>query len=91
MEHDMKLNPTALGAASAICFSILWIICSAAVAVSPEFMMTMSGHMVHVNFSQMGWTLTWTGVFLGLVAWAVVAFVSAWLIAAVYNRLLGKT
>ena len=88
MENDMKLNPTALGAASAISFSILWIICSAAVAVSPEFMMTMSGHMVHVNFSQMGWTLTWAGVFLGLIAWAAVAFVSTWLIAVVYNRLL---
>jgi len=87
----MKLNPTALGAASAVSFSILWIICSATVAVFPEFMMTISGHMVHVTFSQMGWTLTWTGVFLGLVAWAAVAFVSTWLVAAVYNRLLGKS
>ena len=87
----MKLNPTALGAASAISFSILWIICSAAVAVLPEFMMTMSGHMVHVSFSQMGWTLTWAGVLLGLVAWAAVAFVSTWLIAVVYNRLLGES
>ena len=87
----MKLNPTVLGAASAIYFSILWIICSAAVAVTPEFMMTMSGHMVHVNFSQMGWTLTWVGVFLGLVAWAAVAFVSTWLIAVINNRLLGAS
>jgi hypothetical protein len=47
--------------------------------------------MVHVDFSQMGWTLTWAGVFFGLVAWAVVAFVSAWLIAAIYNRLLGES
>jgi hypothetical protein len=91
MEHDMKLNPTALGAASAISFSILWIICSAAVAVLPGFMMTMSGHMLHVNFSQMGWTLTWTGVLLGLVVWAAVAFVSTWLIAVVYNQFLGKS
>ena len=86
----MKLNPTALGTASAISFSILWIICSAAVAVSPEFMMTMSGHMAHVNLSQMGWTLTWAGVLLGLVSWAAVAFVSTWLIAVTYNRILGK-
>ena len=87
----MKLNPTALGAASAISFAILWIICSAAVAVLPGFMLTMSGHMMHGDFSQMGWTLTWGGVFLGLVAWAVVAFVSGWLIAAIYNRLLGTS
>ena len=87
----MMLKPTALGAASAISFAILWIICSAAVAVLPGFMMTMSGHMMHGDFSQMGWTLTWAGVFLGLVAWAAVAFVSGWLIAAVYNRLLGES
>ncbi|MDX2314244.1 MAG: DUF5676 family membrane protein [Gammaproteobacteria bacterium] len=86
----MKLNPTALGAAGAISFSILWITCSAAVAVLPEFMMTMSGHMVHVSFSQLGWTLTWAGVLLGLVSWAAVAFVSTWLIAVTYNRLLDK-
>ena len=86
----MKLNPTALGAAGAISFSILWITCSAAVAVLPEFMMTMSGHMVHVSFSQLGWTLTWAGVLLGLVSWAAVAFVSTWLIAVTYNRILVK-
>ncbi len=90
MEDVMKLNPTVLGAASAISFSILWIICSAAVAVLPDFMMTMSEHMVHVNLSQMKWTLTWAGVLLGLVSWAAVAFVSTWLIAVTYNRILAK-
>ena len=87
----MKLNPTALGAASAISFSIFWIICSAAVAILPELIMTISGHMVHVDLSQMGWALTWTGVFLGLVAWVAVAFISTWLIAVIYNRLLGES
>ena len=87
----MKLKPTALGAASAISFAILWIICSAAVAVLPGFMMSMSLHMVHSDLSQISWTLTWTGVILGLVAWAAVAFVSGWLVAAVYNSLLGES
>jgi len=83
----MKLNAAKLGAVSAIAFSILWVICSATVALSPDSAMAISGHMVHADFSNIGWTLSWTGFFLGLIAWAVVADVTVWMVAAVYNRL----
>ncbi len=83
----MKLNSVKLGAASAIAFSVLWVICSATVAVSPDSMMTISGHMIHADLSNIGWSLSWTGFFLGLIAWAVVADVTVWLVAAVYNRI----
>ena len=85
----MKIDATKFGLATAIVFAVFWVICSTLVATMPIGMMQMSGHMVHADFGQMSWHLGWTGLIFGLVAWPVIAGATAWLIAAVYNRLLG--
>jgi hypothetical protein len=36
----------------------------------------------------MQWQLSLTGALLGVVAWSLVAGITGWLVAAVYNRLL---
>lgn len=84
----MKLDAIKLGLATAIVFGVAWIICSLFVIMAPAGMMQMSGHMVHSDFAGMGWSLHWTGFFVGLVMWSLFSglFVSA--IAATYNRLL---
>ncbi len=84
----MKLDAIKLGLATAIIFGVVWIICSLFVILTPGGMMQMSGHMVHSNFEGMGWSLHWTGFFVGLVTWSVFSGLFVWAIAATYNRLL---
>ena len=43
--------------------------------------------MIHANLEAIHWTLTFGGFVTGLVARSVFAAVTAWLIAAFYNRL----
>ena len=84
----MKLQTNKLAIATAIAFSILWVICSAFIALIPDLSISLTGAMLHANLSAMAWTLTWFGFFVGLVAWALLGVISAWLIAYLYNRSL---
>ena len=83
----MKVNSTGFAAALAITTVILWLGCSLLVWFSPEMMMSMTGHMIHLDLSEFGWQLTASGVFFGLVSWTLIAAISGWLIAAIYNRI----
>ncbi len=85
----MKLDAIKLGLATAIIAGVAWAICSLFVVMVPGGMMQMSGHMVHSNFTDMGWSLQWTGFFVGLVAWSLFSGLFVWAITATYNRLLG--
>ena len=84
----MKLNPVMLGTASAISITVLWVICSVFVALSPAFMGSISVGMMHGDVAAMSFTMSWGGFFWGLFAWAICAGVAAWLIAVIYNQLL---
>lgn len=83
----MKLNATKLGLAAACAVSIIWLICSLVVMMSPDMSMTMSGYMMHADFNGMAWHLGFTGFLFGGILWAVSAGVLAGLGAAIYNRL----
>ena len=83
----MDLNSTKIGLAAACTAGVLWLICSVLVIMLPGEMMFMSGHMVHANLEDFSWTLTFTGFLVGLVAWSVIACVTGWLIATIYNFL----
>lgn len=85
----MKLDAIKLGTATAIVIAVAWAICSLLVVYIPSGMMTMSGHMVHADLAQMGWSLTATGFLIGLIAWSAISGLVVWAIAALYNRLLG--
>ena len=87
-ESELKLDSIKLGLATAIIFGAAWIICSLFVVLAPGQMMQMSGHMVHSNFESIGWSLHWTGFFVGLVTWSVFSGLFVWAITATYNRLL---
>ena len=84
----MKLLINKLALTTAITFSVLWVICSAFIALIPDLSMSLTGTMFHANLSSMVWTLTWGGFFIGLIAWAILGGISAWLIAFFYNHSL---
>ena len=83
----MKINATKFGLAAALTFAILWLVCSLLIWLLPSLMMDMTGHMIHGNWSQMGWQLSVSGIFMGLISWSVLAGVYGWLLATIYNKL----
>lgn len=85
----MKLDALKLGLATAVVFTVVWIVCSLLVLVLPALMMRMGGHMLHANLSAAQWTLQWPGFIIGLILWSLLGGVLVWAVAAVYNRLLG--
>ncbi|MFT4862527.1 MAG: hypothetical protein ACI95C_001748 [Pseudohongiellaceae bacterium] len=84
----MKLDTIKIGYATALAFAIIWVICSLLVWGLPSMMLGMSGHMVHGDFSNMGWHMTSSGLLAGLFAWSISAGLIAALIANIYNRLV---
>lgn len=82
----MKLNAIKFGLASAISIAILWIACSVLVWLLPSMMMNMTGHMIHGDWSSMGWHLSAGGVLIGLIVWSITAGICGWLLAAFYTR-----
>lgn len=83
----MALNANKLFLATAVVFALLWIVCSALVALIPDIMLTMTGYMVHAELETFRWSLTGAGFVGGLVLWALVPGITVWLIAVAYNRL----
>ena len=83
----MRINSLSFGIASAATAAVFWLLCSAIVAVMPGPMMNMSGHMVHANLDGMMWTLTFSGVIVGLLVWSLFAGLFGWVLAVIYNLL----
>lgn len=82
----MKLNANAFGLAAAVAVAVLWVLCSLVVVLVPGMSMTMSGYMMHTDFTGMQWDMHLAGFLGGLVVWAVFAYAFAWLMATIYNR-----
>lgn len=81
----MYLKPATIGLAIAAAFAVTWTICSLLVVFIPNLMMSMSGHMVHGDFTMMNWTMGFDGFLIGLLAWTIVSGFIAWLTAVFYN------
>lgn len=82
----VTISARRLAIAFGIAAAILWIFCSALIALIPGPMMSITGHMFHANMGDIGWTLTLVGFVIGLVAWVVCAAATGWLIGWLYNR-----
>lgn len=83
----MKINSLNFALAGAITAAIVWVICSLLVWMMQGPMMNITGDMVHMNLSSLGFVLTLTGFIWGLIVWSLFAGIFAWLLAAIYNRL----
>ena len=83
------INSNKLIMASTLSAGLLWVICSVLVALLPQYMLQMTAHMIHVDLVGISWTLTWSGFFVGLLGWVILAGITAALLAVIYNRLVG--
>lgn len=87
----MKLDAAKLSLATAIVFAVVWVICSVLVVLIPGAMMQMSGHMLHADFGNLGWSMSWVGFFTGLIMWSVLPALLVWATCALYNRLANRS
>lgn len=85
----MRIDARKFALAAAISAALLWMICSLIVIALPHQSMHVTGYMVHADLNQWQWDMHWSGLIGGLLAWSLLAGATAWLIAAVYNKLLG--
>ena len=86
----MKLNVNALANAAMVSAAIFWVVCSLLVVLVPSMMMTMTGHMLHLDMQAHSWLLTGYGFVIGLIIWTALAWVIGWMIGTFYNRFEDK-
>ena len=86
----MKIHAIQFGIALALTFAIIWVVCSLLVWLLPAISLEITGHMVHANLAPMGWHLSLSGVLIGLVGWSLVAGITGFLLAYIYNCLTKK-
>ncbi|WP_223670710.1 DUF5676 family membrane protein [Kangiella shandongensis] len=88
----MKIDALRLGVATAIGLAIIWILCVVFIWLLPTTSMGIFADMMHSNIADMGmgWHLTFSGIFVGMLAWAVCGGITVWLIATIYNKLSYK-
>ena len=86
----MKIDAIKFGLACAIALAIAWVVCSGFVMFTPESMMEISGNMIHMDLSTMGWDMGAHGLLVGMMAWALVGGLTGATVATIYNRLVGE-
>lgn len=83
----MKMHTINFAVACGIALSVVWIICVLFVMLMPMAMMELSGSMMHMEVTNMQWSMSLKGLIVGVIAWALVGGFTGGLIATFYNRL----
>ncbi len=81
----MKLDAQKFALSVGLSTAFVWTLCSVLVWLSPGLTMTVTGHMIHADVSDVTWAMTLSSAAIGLVAWTMSAGAMGWLIATVYN------
>lgn len=86
-----KLNPKVVSFSLASASGILSVVCAILLALAPEATLKFFGSIFHgADLTKIASPVTLSGVIMGLIAVVIVAFVSGWIFAAVYNYFLDK-
>jgi 2TM family of unknown function (DUF5676) len=85
----MKLDARAFGLAAGTTAAALFLLCALAVAIAPGATTTFAGYMIHADLSGLSRSLTFGTFVGGLAFWGLGTAVTFWLVAAIYNRLIG--
>ena len=83
-----RLDPRALGSATAVVAASLFSLCSLAVALAPAATTTVAGYLVHANASALlPRSLSPASFVVGLIVWSAGAGAVFAAVAALYNRM----
>ena len=86
-----KLNPKVVSLSLAGIATILSLLCALLIAVAPEATLKFFGSIFHgMDITKIAQPVTLSGVLTGLIAIIIIAFVTGWLFAVIYNYLLAK-
>lgn len=86
-----KLNPKVVSFSLVVVSAILSLICALLIALAPKVTLKFFGSIFHgADITKIATSVTISGVLTGLVAIVIVAFVTGWLFAVIYNYLLDK-
>jgi len=86
----MRLDTRAFGIAAGTTAAVLFVLCSLAVAISPDPTTAFFGYLVHLDLSSLPRTLTFGSFIGGLVAWTAGTALAFGFSATVYNRLIAR-
>ena len=54
-------------------------------------MTDMTGHMIHMDISDLGLMMSMQGMLLGFIGWVVLAGLFAWLLSTLYNLINARS
>ena len=83
----MKISTVTFISSIAISTTLLWIICSLFVAISPELSAVVTEQMMHMESGQISFQMSWQGFLIGWFSWVVSAVFAGWLLSIFYNKL----
>lgn len=87
--YNMEIQKHPFSLAVATTFGIMYVLCAAFTALSPELALKLLGwvaHIVNVDKFAGGVEVTLGGVAMGLLEIVVYGYVAAYLFASLYNR-----
>ena len=86
-----KLNPKTVSLSLAGVSVILSLLCAILIAVAPEATIKFLGSIFHgMDITKIAQPITVSGVLMGLIAIIIVALITGWLFAIIYNYVLAK-
>lgn len=81
-----KLNPKVVSFSLLVVSVIISLLCAVFIAAAPEASLKFFGSIFHgIDITKIATSVTLSGVLAGLIAIAVIALVTGWLFAAIYN------
>ncbi len=89
----MKLNTKKFSLAAALTMAIIYVICTAFVAMFPEISTKILGWMIHLTLGDevmRGQTITAVGFLVSLIQLVFYAYLSAWIFSSLYNKFVER-
>jgi len=88
----MKLNEKALASAMAIISAASYSVCALGLMLFPKYTIAILNSWLHIMGvrSTEGLTLSFPGLVFGLLTFTVVAWISGWVLAYLYNKFIGE-
>jgi hypothetical protein len=87
----MRIDAKAFGIAAGAVAGVLFVLCSLAVAVSPDGTAAAFGGLTHLGLDGLARTPSWAGFATGLVVWSVGTAAVFGTAATLYNSLVRRS
>ena len=82
-----KLSAKRVSLSLAITSGVFSTACALLIAIAPQFMIKFLGAIFHgIDISQIERTMTLSGAITGIIAAIIVALITGWLFAVIYNK-----